>query len=764
MKAWSWIIVATVALLLPGWPADGADRIVLNGPEVAKLDWNTRSLVAGDLDGDGLVDLALINNDRARIDILYQRAPGEPQEAGKRKVRHDRWEPVLEDSRFVRGKVISGSHLYALALGDLNSDGRMDLVYTGNDDPLTIRYQDEDSLWKEEWTYDEFEPQQWIWTLVVADVDLDERDDLLVLGTKEILVFLQSPEGRIAEPRVIKIGDEVGVGLKVTDLNSDGLPDLLYVAANDQRAVRVRFQNSEGLFGAEIAIPFETATPNLPVWRGAESGDTIFASIQRRSHFIEFFSIVEKGPELTKMLQPRIYTIGNDDGSPALYAMGDFDGDGRGDLAVAESKAARILLYLQLPDGNFANAVSYPSFSSISGIAAGSFDESGRDSIVVVSKSEGIAGVTQLSRTGRLDFPTLLQVQGEPTCAAVRDLDDDGGDEVVLVEEVDGSYVLTAYSRREGVLAFTGNLAELRDTRRDPTAIKFMDLNRDDRDEVMVIVPREAAQILVEEAEGEFAEAAVNLAVRRGLLSDLEISALTTGDLDGDGLDELVVTSVGFARSLRLDEEGGLHIVDQYNAANSDDRIGGPLLLDMDGDEEKELLFYHEAEESIQLLKRDSTGVYRYDRSIEIGEIDLVSSRIVRTGDDSHLFFLGTDRFWVVPIGSGGWEVETVSTYETDLKDVRYTRLEVADLNADGVREMIAIDATGHVIEILREVSERQWESALHFTIFDPTQHYQGRRGSNREPREVVIADLTGDSRDDMALLIHDRVLLYYQD
>ena len=764
MKAWNKIPVITATLLLSGWPANATDRIALNGPEVAKLDWNTRSLVAGDLDSDGLTDLALINNDRARIEILYQRAPGEPQESRKRKVRHDRWEPVLEDSRFVREKVISGSHLYALALGDLNSDGLMDLVYTGNHDPLTIRYQDEDSLWKEEWTYDEFEPQQWIWTLAVADVDLDGRNDLLVLGKKEILVFLQSPEGGIIEPRAINIGDEVGVGLKVIDLNRDGLPDLFYVAPKDQRAVRVRFQLSKGLFGAEIAIPFETATSNLPVWRQGGSGDTIFASIQRRSHFIEFFSIVDKETELTENLQPRIYTIGKEGSSPALYAMGDYNGDGRVDLAVAESKAAHILLYMQLPDGNFANAVPYPSFSKISGIAAGNLEGSGRDSIVVVSKSEGIAGVTQLSGTGRLDFPTLLQVQGEPVCAAVRDLNDDGGDEVVLVEEVDDSYVLTAYSRRKGSLRFAENLAELVDTRRDPTAIMFMDLNRDDRDEVMVIVPREAAQILVEDADGEFAEAAVDLAVRRGLLSDLEISALTTGDLDGDGLDELVVASEGFARSLRLDEAGDLYIVDQYNAANSDDRISGPLLLDMDGDGEKELLFYHEAEESIQLLKRDSTGVYRFDRSIEIGAIDLVFRPIVQKGDDSHLFFFGTDRFWVVPIGRGGWEVETVSTYETDLKDVHYTRLEVADLNADGVLEMIAIDATGHVIEILRAASERQWKSALHFTIFDPTQHYQGRRGSNREPREVVIADLTGDSRDDVAVLIHDRVLLYYQD
>ena len=47
-----------------------ARPIHLSGPEVAKLDWNTRSLVTGDLNNDGLQDLALINNDRAKIEIL----------------------------------------------------------------------------------------------------------------------------------------------------------------------------------------------------------------------------------------------------------------------------------------------------------------------------------------------------------------------------------------------------------------------------------------------------------------------------------------------------------------------------------------------------------------------------------------------------------------------------------------------------------------------------------------------------------------------
>ena len=59
---------------------------------------------------------------------------------------------------------------------------------------------------------------------------------------------------------------------------------------------------------------------------------------------------------------------------------------------------------------------------------------------------------------------------------------------------------------------------------------------------------------------------------------------------------------------------------------------------------------------------------------------------------------------------------------------------------------------------------KRDWTSALHFTIFDEDLHFKGRRGAALEPRETVVADLTGDGKEDFAFLIHDRVLLYYQD
>ncbi len=55
-----------------------ADAVpVLGAPLVTKLDWNLRSMSVADLDGDGRNDLVVLNNDTGRIELLYQRKPGE---------------------------------------------------------------------------------------------------------------------------------------------------------------------------------------------------------------------------------------------------------------------------------------------------------------------------------------------------------------------------------------------------------------------------------------------------------------------------------------------------------------------------------------------------------------------------------------------------------------------------------------------------------------------------------------------------------------
>jgi hypothetical protein len=42
---------------------------------------------------------------------------------------------------------------------------------------------------------------------------------------------------------------------------------------------------------------------------------------------------------------------------------------------------------------------------------------------------------------------------------------------------------------------------------------------------------------------------------------------------------------------------------------------------------------------------------------------------------------------------------------------------------------------------------------------------FRSRRGTDQgEPREALIIDLTGDGRNDLALVVHDRILVYPQE
>jgi hypothetical protein len=80
------------------------------------------------------------------------------------------------------------------------------------------------------------------------------------------------------------------------------------------------------------------------------------------------------------------------------------------------------------------------------------------------------------------------------------------------------------------------------------------------------------------------------------------------------------------------------------------------------------------------------------------------------------------------------------------------------------VNELVAVDPEQNVVEILaRDPATKAWVSQLHFKVFEADQHYQGKKGSPLQPRETVIADVTGDGKNDLILLVHDRVLVYPQ-
>ena len=174
-----------------------ADKPALyfDGPEIVKLDWNTSSPRAADFNGDGLTDLAIINAARARIEFLLQRKDGVQTGAAEKSARADRWNPILEVSRFDKQPLVIGHTALALAVGDWNADKKADIAFITDEDKLVLRMQDDKGAWavKREFTLDSTADDTEV--LAVRDLNGDGRDDIALLTNTRLMVLLQSKAG-----------------------------------------------------------------------------------------------------------------------------------------------------------------------------------------------------------------------------------------------------------------------------------------------------------------------------------------------------------------------------------------------------------------------------------------------------------------------------------------------------------------------------------------------------------------------------------------
>lgn len=748
-------------------------------PEVVKLDWSTRAMTPADLDGDGLKDLAVVNNDAGKIELLYQLPKGEAARKQKKSLNRSRWEPVLEDARFEKRALTVGFPVFDMVADDFNADGRMDLAYTSGEVPLTLRYQSEEGEWVDSSEYDGFEALGWTDSIKASDVDGDGIVELFVLSSDAIRVFGHRSGETLDEPQVYYTSGENPFNLMLFDATGDGLSDLLYLSTDGKQVLAMREQIGGGRFGPErrhvmerparLAVPLESF--------GDEAAS--LGVVNSRSGSLELMRLSSGGsagrgtePAL-KYAAPEIYPIFKKVRESASYALGDVDGDGEEDLVVANPAEAKLVLFAKTK-GRFRTSQEFPSFSEVSSLAAGRFHEAGRESLIVLSEAEKTLGRSELDSGGRLTFPRQMQIgSGDPVVASAADLNGDGYDELLLVTQDDGSYRLVVAAPLDRGLEEAASWEilfemELKGVRRKPFAMAAMDVYDSDRPGLMVFVPREPPVLLgpLDAEDGlAFQEVAAESSIRESLLKALRPAEATTFDVDGDARHELVVARTGFARAFKV-IEGELEMVDQFNARRGSDRIDAVIPLGSGSEMRRIALYVSEAGE-LQFLRRGTDGVYRYEQSVKVGRLDLQNwYRLPAAGNDGDeaYLFAGEDRFWYFSAAVPALSWVVTDMYETDLEDIHYSHLAAADFDRDGAPDFVAVDGSEHVVDILSLEEEGGFVSRMFWQVFEQNMHYQGRTGAKLEPREIVIDDFTGDGLVDLSLLVHDRILIYPQE
>jgi hypothetical protein len=89
--------------------------------------------------------------------------------------------------------------------------------------------------------------------------------------------------------------------------------------------------------------------------------------------------------------------------------------------------------------------------------------------------------------------------------------------------------------------------------------------------------------------------------------------------------------------------------------------------------------------------------------------------------------------------------------------------LAAGDLNGDGQIDIAVIDTQSQMIDVLNYTAAGGLRHAVQFKIFEAKGVVNEER-TGSEPREMAIADVNGDGRQDLILLSQDRVLIYPQD
>jgi hypothetical protein len=411
---------------------DGTFQPAVQYNPTGQINW---ALAAGDFNGDGLPDLAFSSSKQStptQVGVMFGAPNG----------------TFLSPASYGVGSIPGQP-----ALADLNGDGILDMVvanagFSGN---LSVLIGNGDGTFKPAVTYPTAFGAGYV---VVGDFNGDGKPDIAVANGSggNILVFPGNGDGSFGTP-VASFGVIGGAFyLAAGDFNKDGKLDL---AVNGIVGVQIALGNGDGTFRGSLGSPV-LSPPSGPVAAADLNGDGNLDLVVTAVNVNSAGSLqpgtisVMLGHGDGTFAAAVTYTIGK---MATSVAIGDLNGDGKPDLAVADYApgAADVAVLLGNGDGTFQTAVKYPAVNGADSVVMGDFNGDGNLDLAVSSNSAGAnsaggsaGAVTVLLGRGDGTFRNSM-VYGagiNPLTVAVGDVNGDGLPDLVFADTLANTAVV----------------------------------------------------------------------------------------------------------------------------------------------------------------------------------------------------------------------------------------------------------------------------------------------------------------------------------
>ena len=383
-----------VSVLLGNW--NGTFQAAVN----YSVGINPNSIAIGDLNKDGAVDLAVTNRASNTVSILIGNADGTFQTAVD---------------------YASGSTPYSVAIGDLNGDGKLDLaVASYASASVGILLGNGDGSFQPVLPYGVGAQPEFV---VIEDLNKDGKLDLAVLnyGAGTASILLGNGEGSFQAAVNYSVGTQARFAA-IEDFNGDGKLDLAVVNRGSD-TVSILLGNGDGTYQAAVNYSVGNVPMSIAVGDFNRDGRMDLVATNQVPNTVSLLLNTCDSSCPGIGFTSTAVGVGT---NPEAVVEGDFNRDGKLDLAVANAGSSSVLLLLGNGDGTFETGLTYSVGSQPSSIAAGDFNGDGATDLVIANR--GSSNVSLLLGYGNGTFSTgsTYDVGTEPRSVVSGDFNRDG--------------------------------------------------------------------------------------------------------------------------------------------------------------------------------------------------------------------------------------------------------------------------------------------------------------------------------------------------
>jgi FG-GAP repeat. len=269
-----------------------------------------------------------------------------------------------------------------VAIGDLNNDGRNDVAIGCFGSGIEVFLQNDSGTLNAGLFYASSDSEK----IRIADLNNDGLSDIVGIGwgTNTASIWLQNESGTLNAPVIYSVTHGGYDDLEVSDINNDGLTDIVVMSGQSWLPnLGILTQNTNGTFTAPIyySVDGETLTQGVAV--GDINGDNLVDIVVTYGGNSGKIGVFYQNTSGT--LNPVVSYSSYDIPSPAEIA--DVSGDGRKDVIVAHDGWSAVGIYQQNADGTLQKEDRYSACCGIGGnpqgLAVGDINGDGLKDIVL---------------------------------------------------------------------------------------------------------------------------------------------------------------------------------------------------------------------------------------------------------------------------------------------------------------------------------------------------------------------------------------------